>query len=115
MNEDYFDIDFEIFNDYLAKTKYVDWKSDVNYSKEALEECIDLNQPLFWGSREYGEKLIKTLELFGGRNVYKLSGTDFNFIYGITFSSKIICFNPKTKNISSARYMLIGDFLNLGI
>lgn len=125
MNENYFDkdcfdidIDFKIFNDYLVKTKYIDWEennSNIYYSKEAIEECIDLSQPLFWGSKKHGEKLIETLEMFGGKNIYKLNGSDFNSIYGITHSNKIICFNPNTKNISLTRYMLIEDFLNLGI
>jgi hypothetical protein len=124
MNENYFDkdcfdidIDFKIFNDYLVRTKYTTWGEkifSVDYSDGAEEECIDLSQPLFWGSKGYGEKLIETLEIFGGRNVYKLNGSDFNSIYGITHSNKIICFNPNTKNISPVKYMLIEDFLNLG-
>lgn len=115
MNEDYFDVDFKIFNDYLAKTKYTKWKFDVNcYSaEEVVEECIDLSQPLFWGSKRYGEKLIETLEIFGGKNTYNLNGSDFNLIYGITHSNKILCFNPKVKNISPTKFMLIEDFLRL--
>ena len=57
---------------------------------------IDLTFPIFYGSKEYGEKIIEILEIFGGINKFDWKGDVDSFGYCISkegYGNSILCFS----------------------
>lgn len=76
---------------------------------------LDLHQPLIWGDKDNGGKIIEVLETLGGENVFNLNGESEGYIYGISRgeSKEILTFYKNSLNIKNSLIMDIKEFFIL--
>ena len=76
---------------------------------------LDLHQPLIWGDKDNGKKIIEVLETLGGENVFNLNGESEGYIYGISRgeSKEILTFYKNSLNIKDSVIMDIKEFFGL--
>ncbi len=76
---------------------------------------LDLHQPLIWGDKDNGEKIIGVLETLGGENVFNLNGESEGYIYGISKgkTKEILTFYKNSLNIKNSLIMDIKEFFIL--
>lgn len=75
---------------------------------------LDLHQPLIWGDKDNGEKIIGVLETLGGENVFNLNGESEGYVYGISKKRKeILTFYKNSLNIKNSLIMDIKEFFIL--
>ena len=76
---------------------------------------LDLHQPLIWGDKDNGKKIIEVLETLGGENVFNLNGESEGYIYGISRgeSKEILTFYKNSLNIKNSLIMDIKEFFIL--
>ncbi len=91
------DLDKVMNEEYIVNYSY-------NYSNDSYTpsktlgviDNIDLTFPIFYGSKEYGEKIIEILEIFGGINKFDWKGDIDSFVYCISkegYGNSILCFS----------------------
>lgn len=104
--------------DLFSKTLYSDsYTNDDSNILQGLRfpHDLDLQQPLIWGDKNNGEKIIEVLETLGGNNIFKLNGECEGYIYGISreSSKEILTFNKNMLNIRDSIIMDIKEFFML--
>jgi hypothetical protein len=122
------DLNHEIYSSFIKNSKEIeDLFSKTLYSDSYSNEDsnillglrfphdLDLHQPLIWGDKNNGEKIIEVLETLGGNNIFKLNGECEGYIYGISreSSKEILTFNKNILNIRDSMIMDIKEFFML--
>jgi hypothetical protein len=99
----------------LLKTLSTSINDDSKISQKLrFPHDLDLHQPLIWGDKDNGEKIIEVLETLGGENVFNLNGESEGYIYGISRKRKeILTFYKNSLNIKNSLIMDIKEFFIL--
>ena len=100
----------------LLKTLSTSINDDSKISQKLrFPHDLDLHQPLIWGDKDNGKKIIEVLETLGGENVFNLNGESEGYIYGISRgeSKEILTFYKNSLNIKNSLIMDIKEFFIL--
>ena len=106
----------EDIDNILLKTLSTSISDDIKIcQKLRFPQDLDLHQPLIWGDKDNGEKIIEVLETLGGENVFNLDGKSEGYIYGISRgeSKEILTFYKNSLNIKDNLIMDIKEFFRL--